>query len=218
MKFLSEIKSPVICWLPFRVLLFIIFYFLCLRQLIVFYNIIPQEDHVWFFLLFLLFLLLAIYKKVWALYGIFVTVPLFTGLQILHIVVLPIPVYSLLFSSFFLIWLPCRLLTRPVDLSPETDIGNLTDLLAGIVICSLTVTLAPFYRDTIGYYMWIYHWERLQPGLIYPGRGFLSPSRALFLSRCGERIHPSDQFSKVYSHNYLPRSDPIGFFLDPDHL
>ncbi len=140
----SEFRSPVNLLASLKVLLFIIFYFLCLRQLIVFYNIIPQEDHVWFFLLFFLFLLLAIYKKVWALYGIFVTVPLFTGLQILHLFHPPIPVYSLLFSSFFLIWLPCRLLTRPVDLSPETDIGNLTDLLAGIVICSLTVTLAPF--------------------------------------------------------------------------
>jgi len=124
-----KFKSPVNLLSSFRILLFLVFFFLCLRQWIVFYNSIPHEHHVWFFLLFLLFLFLAIYNKVWALYGIFVTIPLFTGLQILHLVVLPIPAYSLLFSSFFLIWLPGRLLSRPVDLSPETDIGNLTDLL-----------------------------------------------------------------------------------------
>ncbi len=182
----SEIIFPVNLLASLRALLFIIFYFLCLRQLIVFYNIIPQEDHVWFFLLFLLFLLLIIYNRVWALYGIFVTVPLFTGLQILHLFYPPIPVYSLLFSSFFLIWLPYRLLTRPVDLAPETDIGNLTDLLAGIVICSLTVTLAPFYRDTIGYYLWIYQWEDYNQ-VLYSLEGAFYLLQGLFFYRVTEK-------------------------------
>ena len=182
----SEFKSPVNLLGSLRALLFIIFYFLCLRQLIVFYNIIPREDHIWFFLLFLLFLLLALYKKVWALYGIFVTVPLFTGLQILGLVALPIPVYSLFFSSFFLIWLPFRLLTRQGDLSPETEIGNLTDLLAGIVICSLTVTLAPFYQDIIQYYIWIYHWNDYSH-VLYTLEGAFYLLQGLFFYRVAEK-------------------------------
>jgi O-antigen ligase len=155
----SGFKSPVSLLGSLRALLFIIFYFLCLRQLIVFYNMIPRENHWWFFLLFFLFLLLTIYKKVWALYGIFVTVPLFTGLEILRLVNLPFPIYSLLFSSFFLFWFPNRLIKTKGDLSPSTEIGNLTDLLSGMVICSLAVTLAPFLQDIIKYYIWIEYWE-----------------------------------------------------------
>ena len=155
----SEIKSSVNLLTFFRVLLFIIFYLFCLRQLIVFYIIIPQENHGWFFLLFFLFLLLAIFKRVWALYGIFITVPLFTGLEILRLVYPPFPIYSLLFSSFFLFWFPYRFLKNKGDLSPSTEIGNLTDLLSGIVICSLAVTLAPFLQDIIKYYLWIEYWE-----------------------------------------------------------
>ena len=192
-----KFNPPISLLASLRVLLLTIFYFLCLRQLIVFYNIIPQEDHVWFFLLISLFLLLAIYKRLWALYGIFVTVPLFTGLQVLHLVVPPIPVYSLLFSSFFLIWLPCRLLTRPVDLSPETDIGNLTDILAGIVICSLTVTLAPFCRDTIGYYLWIFSWEDFNQ-VLYTLESAFYLLQGLFFYRIAEKefAHQSN-FQKV---------------------
>jgi hypothetical protein len=182
----SEFKSPANLLAYFRALLFIIFYFLCLRQLIVFYNIIPHEDHVWFCFLFLIFLLLAIYKKVWALYGIFVSVPLFTGLQILDIVALPIPVYSLLFSSFFLIWLPYRLIIRQGDLSPETEIGNLTDLLAGIVVCSLTVALAPFCHDILKYYIWIFHWNDYNH-VLYTLEGAFYLLQGLFFYRVAEK-------------------------------
>ena len=117
--FSPKIKSTVGLWASFRALIFIIFYFLCLRQLIVFYNIIPRENHWWVFLLFFLFLLLAIFRNVWALYGIFITVPLFTGLEILRLIYLPFPIYSLLFSSFFLFWFPSRLIKKQRRLVPR---------------------------------------------------------------------------------------------------
>ena len=155
----QEVKAHINLLASFRTLLFIIFYFLCLRQLIVFYNIIPLEDHVWYLLLFLSFLVLTIYNKVWALYGIFLAVPIFTGFEILHILNPPYPVYSLLFSSFFLYWFPHKLFTAKGDVSPSTEIGNLTDLLSAIVICSLAVTLTPFLQDIIKYYIWLERWE-----------------------------------------------------------
>jgi O-antigen ligase len=155
----SEIKFPDNLLTSIRTLLFIIFYFLCLRQLLVFYHLTPQEDHVWYLLPFLSFLLFTLYNKVWALYGIFISVPIFTGLEILHIFNPPYSVYSLLFSSFFLFWFPYKLFTDKGDLSPSTEIGNLTDLLSGIVICSLAVTLTPFLQDIIKYYIWLGSWE-----------------------------------------------------------
>jgi len=154
-----KFKFPVNLLASFRALLFLVFYFLCLRQLIVFYNIIPKEAHVWYLLLFISFLLFTIYNKVWALYGIFISVPIFTGLEILHIFNPPCSVYSLLFSSFFLYWFPHKLFTDKGDLSPSTEIGNLTDLLSAIVICSLAVSLTPFLQDIIKYYMWLERWE-----------------------------------------------------------
>ena len=138
-----------------RTLLFLVFFLLCLRQLVLFYNLIPKENHFLFVSACLLFLLLSTVFKIWVLYGIFLSVPLFTGLQILNVIDPPSPIYSLLFSTYFLYWLPYRLLSVQEGLKPTTEIDNLTDLLAGIIICSLVVILGPFGLDLVTYYLWI---------------------------------------------------------------
>jgi O-antigen ligase len=138
-----------------RILLFSVFYLLCLRQFVLFYSLIPAENHFIFFLFCFLFLLICLLWNIWILHGIFLSVPLFTGLEILKIISLPFPVYSLLFSAYFLFWLPYRLLSKEGGLAPTTEVDNLTDLLAGMVIVSLASILGPFWKDGITDYFWI---------------------------------------------------------------
>ena len=80
-------------------------------------------------------------------------IPLVSGLQVLGFM-RPIPMLSPIFASMYLSWLPKRLFFEKEDILPRTGIGHFVDILSGIVLLSLTLTLWHYPLDLILHRVW----------------------------------------------------------------
>ena len=83
---------------------------------------------------------LMLWRKEWALYGFAAAIPVISGLQLLGLLSW-VSLLSLGFSAMFLVWFGWEVLGQGKRLSSGSLIGNLVDLLAGLVLLSLVMLL-----------------------------------------------------------------------------
>ena len=99
--------------------------------------------------------ILALWKMEWALYGFVICIPIVSGYQVIALTK-ALPLLSVGFASIFLVWLPKKWVLRRETIVPGTGIGNLVDLLSGIVLLSLIMLLIPYPLDFVFGRVWSY--------------------------------------------------------------
>ena len=99
--------------------------------------------------------ILALWKIEWALYGFVIFIPVVSGFQMIGFMK-GLPLLSVGFASVFLAWLPKRWAWKKEQLAPGTGIGNLVDVLSGIVLLSLIMLLIPYPLDFVFSRVWCY--------------------------------------------------------------
>ena len=132
--------------------IFIAFYVLSLQLIFATINNCSMNP------LLLVLLLLGIaalswWKIHWSLYCLLMAIPLVNGLHLLQFIP-PLSLFSSIFASIYLLWLPRRLLFTQQNILPRTEVGHLVDILSGIVILSLIVSYLPYPLDSILYQFW----------------------------------------------------------------
>ena len=131
-----------------RYAVFISFYILSIRLIYVSIDQAPIKHPFLLVLLFLGIAILGVWRTLWSLYLFLAAIPLISGLQLMGFM-RPIPMPSLIFASIYLIWLPKRLSIKKEGISPRTGIGNLVDILSGVVMLSLVFTLGVYPTDLL---------------------------------------------------------------------
>ena len=131
-----------------RYSIFIFFHILSVRLIYVSIDHAPIKHPFLLVLLFLGIAILGAWRTLWSLYLFVAAIPLVSGLQVLGFM-RPIPMLSLMFASIYLIWLPKRLSIKKEGISPRTGIGNLVDILSGVVLLSLIFTLGVYPTDLV---------------------------------------------------------------------
>ena len=136
-----------------RYLLFLSFYVFSIRLVTISVDHAPTNYPFLWTLPFLVIAALSWWKPLWSLYGLVGVVPLVSGLQVLGFMH-PFPLLSLFFAAIYLGWLPRRILFEKKDILPHTHIGNLIDVLSGIVLFSLLVSFFRFPIQVISFQFW----------------------------------------------------------------
>jgi len=99
--------------------------------------------------------ILAWWRAEWALDGFVIFIPVVSGFQVIGFMK-GLPLLSVGFASIFLVWLPKRLAWEKKGIVPGSGIGNLVDVLSGIVLLSLMMLLMPYPLDFVFNRVWNY--------------------------------------------------------------
>ena len=97
--------------------------------------------------------ILAFWKIEWALFSFVILIPVVSGFQAIGFMK-GLPLLSVGFASIFLVWLPKRLVWYKKGTVPGSGIGNLVDVLSGIVLLSLIMLLIPYPVDFVFSRVW----------------------------------------------------------------
>ena len=98
---------------------------------------------------------LTLWKMELVLYGFVICIPMVSGFQMIGLMK-SLPLLSVGFASIFLVWLPKKWVLRRKTIVPNTGIGNLVDLLSGIVLLSLIMLLISYPLDFVFDRVWCY--------------------------------------------------------------
>jgi len=131
-----------------RYLIFISFYILSIRFILIHIERAPIQNPIQLVFPLFAIAILSLWKTSWCLYGFLIIIPLISGLQMLGLIQ-TIPLISLIFATIYLSWLPKRLFFEKGDISPRTRVGSLADILSAIVLLSLMFILIPYPPNVI---------------------------------------------------------------------
>ena len=100
----------------------------------------------------LLIAILSVCRTSWSLYGFAASIPLLSGLQMLGLTG-PVPLSSFIFAALYFFWFPKKIISNE-GINPKSGIENLVDILSGMTLLSVLVTLWSFPTDLILEYFW----------------------------------------------------------------
>ena len=138
-----------------RIFLFIAFSALSLRVVIIYLGYAPSKILILGISASIVLTCLSLWKPVFLLYALAAAVPLISGVQIIagehgrFEIFKSAPILSFIFAVIYLSWFGKRLLWDKKGISPGTVAGNLIDILSGIVIISLIMSLCAYPMGTV---------------------------------------------------------------------
>jgi len=138
-----------------RCMVFIGFYFLSIRMVFVTLTHTTPIVSMVVGSVAVVIAILALWKMEWALYVFVIFIPVVSGLQTIGFMK-GLPLLSVGFASVFLAWLPKMWAWEKEELAPGTEIGNLVDVLSGIILLSLIMLLIPYPIDFVFSRVWCY--------------------------------------------------------------
>ena len=129
-----------------RNFVFIAFFLLSLRSVFVYLSYLTGTLQVAAVIVVLAAIVVCWWKIVWILYLFVACIPLISGIQGLGFMKFA-PLLSFAFSIIYIVWFSKRVFQERKGFTPQNTIGNLVDILSGIVCLSIIVCLCNYPLD-----------------------------------------------------------------------